>query len=227
MFQTMKLPLTALALLAGASLAAAWAPAAVAEEANKKASTEATETRPPDEVIKTAVSRVRDLIKKNAETYREDSDAFYAMIDEEIVPYFDMPYIARLVLARHARSADKEQRRRFTDAFKNTLMRTYADAMLEYNEAVEAEFLPLRMEEGAEQVTVDTRLVLEEGEDVPVGFVMHKVDGEWLIYDINVEGISLVTNFRAQFNQRIRENGLDALIERLEGGEISTEAPGA
>ena len=87
--------------------------------------------------------------------------------------------------------------------------------------------LARRLEEGAEQVTVDTRLVVEDGENVPVGFVMHKVDSEWLIYDINVEGISLVTNFRAQFNQRIRENGLDALIERLEGGEISTETPGA
>ncbi|WP_084191520.1 MlaC/ttg2D family ABC transporter substrate-binding protein [Algiphilus aromaticivorans] len=219
MLRIMKTPLSALAMLVVAALPASWAPTAVAQEAS--------ETRPPDEVIKTAVSRVRDLIKENADTYREDSDAFYAMIDEEIVPYFDMPYIARLVLARHARSADKEQRRRFTEAFKNTLMRTYADAMLEYNEAVEAEFLPLRMEEGAEQVTVDTRLVVEDGENVPVGFVMHKVDSEWLIYDINVEGISLVTNFRAQFNQRIRENGLDALIERLEGGEISTETPGA
>jgi phospholipid transport system substrate-binding protein len=227
MFQTMKVPLTALALLTGATLATGWAPAAVAQEAASQADAETTASRPPDEIIKNAVSRVRTRIKKNAETYREDSEAFYAMIEEEIVPHFDMPYIARLVLARHARSADKEQRRRFTEAFKNTLMRTYADAMLEYNEAVETEFLPLRMEEGAEQVTVDTRLVLEEGEDVPVGFVMHKVDGEWLIYDINVEGISLVTNFRAQFNQRIRENGLDALIEQLEGGKISTEAPGA
>lgn len=227
MLQTMKIPLTALALLGGVTLSASWSPVAAAQENQQPAGTEATETRPPDEVIKTAVSRVRELINENADTYREDSDAFYAMINEEIVPHFDMPYIARLVLARHARSADKEQRRRFTAAFKDTLMQTYADAMLEYNSAVEAEFLPLRMEEGAEQVTVDTRLIVEEGDDIPVGFVMHKIDGQWLIYDINVEGISLVTNFRAQFNQRIREDGLNALIERLEGGEISTEPPGA
>lgn len=214
MLPSIKNPLTALSMLAAAAMPL-WAPAAIAEESDARA---------PDEIVKSAVTRVRDLIAENEAQYREDSEAFYAMIDEEIVPHFDMPYIARLVLARHARSADREQRRRFTSAFKDTLMRTYADAMLEYNEAVEAEFLPLRMADDAEQVTVETRLVLAEGNKIPVGFVMHKVDGQWLIYDVNVEGISLVTNFRAQFNQRIREDGLDALIERLEAGRISTDA---
>ena len=82
-----------------------------------------------------AAETLARLDPENAETYREDSEAFYAMIEREIVPYFDMPYIARLVLARHARGADKEQRRRFTEAFKNTLMRTYADQPMSFADA--------------------------------------------------------------------------------------------
>lgn len=229
---------TAGAILGLASLFSLWAPAAVAqaEDATNGTAPAATEEtgdqgataqpQAPDEVVRNAVQRVRGLIQENAERYTEDKEAFYAMIDREIIPHFDMPYIARLVLGRHARQAEPDQRRRFASAFKETLTRTYADAMLQYNSSVEAEFLPLRMPEGAERATVETRLKVEDGEPIPISFVMHKVDSEWLIYDISVEGISLVTNFRAQFNQRIREDGLDALIEKLEAGQIEAPATG-
>lgn len=229
---------TAGALLGLASLFSLWTPTAIAQtdgETDGKAAAQTEQTsdkakasqpQAPDEVIRNAVQRVRGLIQENAERYTEDKQAFYAMIDREIIPHFDMPYIARLVLGRHARQAEPDQRGRFASAFKETLTRTYADAMLQYNSSVEAEFLPLRMPEDAERATVETRLKVEDGEPIPISFVMHKVDGEWLIYDISVEGISLVTNFRAQFNQRIREDGLDALIKKLEAGQIETSATG-
>lgn len=225
MFRNNPLSIRALALLLAAAVPFAVSTQAAAQDGDTAGDQSATKA--PDVVIKDAVSTVRSLISENAETYRSDSEAFYAMIEREIVPHFDMPYIARLTLGRHARGASPDQRRRFATAFKDTLMRTYADAMLEYNSAVETEFLPLRAADDAERVTVETRLVVEEGDPIPVGFVMHQVDGDWLIYDISVEGISLITNFRAQFNQRIRESGLDKLIERLEAGQISTDAPGA
>lgn len=202
------------ALLAAALLLGASSPA-VAEDAAAH--------RAPDEIVKTAVTRVRSLIDENFEQYEQDSDAYYAMIEQEIVPHFDVPYISRLVLGRHARGANSEQRRRFMRAFKNTLIHSYADAMLEYSDEVEAAFDPLRMPEDADQVTVGTRLIQQDGPDIPIGFVMRKVDGEWRIFDVNVEGISLVSNFRAQFNTRIREEGLDALIERLETGRVDPQ----
>jgi len=225
------------ALLGLAAMISFWMPSAMAQaDTESDASGQQTEqandkgaeakAQAPDEVVRNAVGRVRDLIRDNAERYETDKEAFYEMIDREIIPHFDMPYIARLVLGRHARQADSDQRRRFARAFKRTLTRTYADAMLQYNSSVEAEFLPLRMPEDAERATVETRLKVEGGEPIPISFVMHKVDGEWLIYDISVEGISLVTNFRAQFNQRIREDGLDALIEKLEAGQIEAPATG-
>lgn len=210
-------------LLAGFGMA--WHSATLAQPASTSAETtrETAEGKAPDEVVRNAVTRVRELINENSSLYTEDSTAFYAMIDREIVPHFDMPYISRLVLGRHARGASTEQRGSFAAAFKKTLMRTYADAMLEYNASVKTEFKPLRLADDAEQATVETRLMLEDGSGIPVSFVMHQVDGRWQIYDISVEGISLVTNFRAQFNQRIREQGLDALIKQLEDGNISPE----
>lgn len=175
----------------------------------------------PDEMLRESVDRVQALIRDNADTYRADTAAFYAMIDTEIVPLFDLPYVTRLVLARHARGSSPEQRRRFAIALKNTLVRTYADAMLEYNDSVRTEWAPLRMAEGAESVTVQSRLLREDGPAIPVGFVMRNTDGDWKIYDISVEGISLITNFRAQYNQEIRANGLDALLDKMESRDYT------
>lgn len=181
----------------------------------------AADATAPDQLLRETVDRVQTLIRDNADTYRADTDAFYAMIDREIVPMFDLPHITRLVLARHARASSPEQRRRFATALKNTLVRTYADAMLEYNDSVRTEWAPLRMAAGAETVTVQSRLLREDGPPIPVGFSMRSVDGGWKIFDITVEGISIVTNFRAQYNQEIRANGLDALIEKMESRDYT------
>jgi phospholipid transport system substrate-binding protein len=184
-------------------------------------------TPAPDKVVRDATDRVLTLIQENVETYRDDKSAFYAMVHREIVPQFDIPFISRLVLARHWRGASPEQRERFQNAFTDMLIRTYADAMLEYHDAVNVEWQPLRMAEDAEDATVQSRLMRKDGPPLPVGFVMHRPDGEWKIYDIRIENVSLVTNFRGQFAQEVRTGGLDTLITKMENAQIRPEvAPG-
>jgi phospholipid transport system substrate-binding protein len=137
------------------------------------------------------------------------------------VPHFDVPYIGRLVLGRNSKTATDEQRTRFQNAFKDMLIRSYANALLEYNDSVKADWQPLRMAADTTDVTVNSTLLRQGKAPVPVGFVMHLVQNDWKIYDITVENISLVINFRGQMNEEIKKNGLDSVITRMESGDYS------
>lgn len=185
------------------------------------AGTANAEDAKPDEVIRSATEAARAQIGENYETYQQDKQAFYTMIDEVIVPHFDIRYVSQLVLARSYRTATPEQRARFAEAFKSMIVRTYADALLEYYDDVEIEWEPLRMSEGSDNASVGARIIRPEGPPIPVGFRVRKTDdGDWKIYDLAVENISVVSNFRAQFAQEVKKNGLDSLITKLENLQI-------
>jgi len=175
----------------------------------------------PDVVIKTAVTKVQGLINKNHAQYRTDMGAFYRMVDGEVVPYFDVRYIAQLVLGKAWKTADEAQRARFAESFKNMLIRSYANAMLEYKDSVTAEWKPLRMAADATDVAVNSAIMREGKPPVPVTFMMRlgkNEPREWKVYDITVEGISLVTNFRGQISQEVKKNGLESVIARMDNG---------
>ena len=127
------------------------------------------------------------------------------------------------MLGLHGRGASAEQIERFGNAFKNMLFRSYATALVDYHDSVKIEWKPLRLADDATRATVQSTLIRKDAPAVPVGFVMHKTDSGWKVFDITVENISLVNNFRAQLNGEISKNGLDAVIQKLEGGEIEPE----
>lgn len=183
-------------------------------------------TKAPDTVLKEGTEQLRTLIAQNHAAYRADLPSFYKAVDEVVVPYFDAPYIARIVLASHYRQASKEQRARFQEAFKNMLIRSYANAMLENHSSVKLEWKPVRAAADATDVTVNSVLLREQGQQpVSVGFSLHLVGEDWKVYDIVIENISLVTNFRGQFNNEIRKSGLDAVIARMEAGQLQPAEP--
>jgi len=177
-------------------------------------------TVPPDQVVKTTTERLQKEIVAREKEFRADEAKLYAFVDDVIVPKFDTRYIAQLILARHWKAASADQRKRFQAAFKNMLVRSYANALVEYHSSVKAEWQPLRMAPGATDVTVQSRLVRGNGKPpLPIGFAMRLKDGEWKVYDIVIENLSLVTSFRGQINSEIKRAGLDALIQRLESGQ--------
>ena len=176
----------------------------------------AAPSEPADKVIKEATTEFQGLIAENHEAYRADLKGFYEVVEKKVVPYFDTRAIAQLVLGRNWRKASKEQRERFEAAFKDSLIQTYARAMLDYYDSVEAEWAPLRAEEGADKVSVNAKLLRKDAAPIALSFQVRAVNDQWKIYDIAVENISLITSFRGQINAEIRANGLDAVIERLE-----------
>ncbi len=200
---TRGLRVAAFAALAGLSAAAAAAAAPV----------------PPDQVVKATTERLQQEIAAREKEFRADPGKLYAFVDEVIVPKFDTRYIAQLILARHWKSASDDQRRRFQVAFKDMLVHSYANALVEYHTSVKAEWLPLRMPPDATDVTVQSRLLRDGKPPLPIGFAMRLKDGEWRVYDIVIENLSLVTSFRGQINSEIKRTSLDALIQRLESGQ--------
>lgn len=177
----------------------------------------------PDQVVQDATAQLLQLLHDNHAKYKADNKLYYKTVNDVVVPHFDVPYIGRLVLGRNAKTATDDQRTRFQNAFKDMLIRSYANAMLDNYDSVKANWQPLRMPAGATDVTVTSSLLRDGKPPVPVGFAMHLVGSDWKIYDITVENISLVISFRQQINEEIKKNGLDSVITRMESGQYSAK----
>jgi phospholipid transport system substrate-binding protein len=174
---------------------------------------------PPDEVVKKTTGMLQEAIKSHQAEYKADPKLFYKVVDEICTPHFDMAYIAQLILARNYRSASEEQRKRFQEAFKNMMIRSYANALLTYADSLTTEWQPSRMAADATETQVNSQIKRPNGPPLPMGFAMRLKDNEWKVYDIIVENLSLVTNFRSQVTSEIKRSSLDAVIAKLETGD--------
>ncbi|MBO9471184.1 ABC transporter substrate-binding protein [Endozoicomonas sp. G2_2] len=171
---------------------------------------------PPDELARDTVQTVLSEMDGRRDELRQNPQQLYQLIDEELVPLIDLPYMSQLVLGRAWRTATPEQRERFQVAFKNMLIRTYGNGLLSFDGSQDIEYQPVRAAEGAEDITFRAIVTTDDGQKTPVTFQMHVVDDEWKIYDGSVGNLSFVTNYRGQFNSQIRNGGLEKLIERME-----------
>jgi phospholipid transport system substrate-binding protein len=178
----------------------------------------------PNDVIRTASDQLATELDGRKAALAEDPQALYALIDRVLLPRFDRRYAAQLVLGRHWRNASPEQRERFIDAFYGSLRRRYAEGVLEFDQE-KVEILPFRGDLSKPRTTVKTMVTLEDGTDVPVNYGMVKRESGWLMFDVTIEGISYVRNFRTELNSEIQATSLDAVIERLESGDSQGQTP--
>ena len=178
----------------------------------------------PNAMIEEAAQLLDQAIEGRQDELAKDKEVLYALIDELLLPRFDRRYAAQLVLSRHWRTASEEDRERFINAFYNHLMHMYAEAVLDFDLA-NLEVLPFRGDETKKRTTVKTIVVLEDGTRVPVNYGMVKRETGWLMFDVTIEGISYVRNFKAEVNAEIQAEGLDGVIKRLEAGtnEVAAE----
>ena len=175
-------------------------------------------TGSPDEVITSAVDELAAALDGRKDELAQDRDALYAVIDDILLPRFDRTYAARFVLATHWRAADDGQRRRFINAFYGAMLNKYADGVLEFEED-RVKVLPFREDPNRnpkKPVVVKTEVRLNDGQKVPVNYWLINRNSEWRIFDVNIEGISYVQNFRAELDSEIRSSSLDSVIARLE-----------
>lgn len=170
----------------------------------------------PQEVIESAVQQLADTMDGRQDELAADRQSLYVLIDEILLPRFDRKFAAQIVLAKHWRSADEAQRERFIAAFYQALVRRYADGVLEF-EQERVKVLPFRGDLTKKRTKVRSTVQLNDGSKVSVDYELVKRDSGWLMFNIVIEGISYVRNFRAEMDSEIRGSSLNAVIERLEG----------
>jgi phospholipid transport system substrate-binding protein len=175
----------------------------------------------PDAVIEGAVAELTERLSGRKDELAEDRDQLYALIDEVLLPRFDRKLAAQLVLAKHWRTASDEQRERFVNAFYNSLLRKYADGLLEFDEE-RIEVVEFRGDKTAKRSLVKTNVTLDDGTQVPVHYDLVNRGDRWLIFNVKVEGVSYVSNFRTELDSEIRASSLQAVIDRLESEAGST-----
>lgn len=174
----------------------------------------------PDVALKNTTDQIRSMIKDHYSEYRADPNKFYKAVDEVVVPRFDLPYIAKLVLGANYRTATPDQRTRFASAFKDMLVHAYATAMLDNYNSAKITWDAPRMEANGGDGSIGSHLVKDSGQNFDIVFRVHQVNNDWLVYDLVVDNVSLVFNFRTQLNSEIRKGGLDDVIARMVKGEF-------
>lgn len=167
------------------------------------------------EVVKNTATTVIDRIVAQREQLDAHPEQIYGLINELVIPHFDFRNMSRLVLGRAWNEASDEQRNAFLEQFRTLLVRTYANALKEYsnNEII---YHPDERKPGSRLVQVKTEVVdTVNNSTIPIDYRMHNQTGNWLVVDVAVDGVSLVTTYRGSFASEINKSGLDSLIEKL------------
>lgn len=167
----------------------------------------------PQELVHKTADDVLLVLKNNQEIHT-DKQKMYQLAEEKILPNFDLERISALVLGKTWRSIDETQKQKFQAEFKTMLLRTYVVALGKYKDQ-EIEFKPLRMEPEDKQARVKTQIIQNGAQPISVDYVLAKTENSWKVFDIVIEGVSLVTNYRSQFAGEIKNNGIDSLISKL------------
>ena len=214
--------LGALVLLAAAPVLT---PAVAATPATAPAAgAPAINTQDPTQLIQDVASNILKELDANRDAYRKDPNKVRELADKFLLPYFDTQYAAQLVLGKYWRTATADQRTRFVNAFKDSMLQNYGNALVGFT-ANRLKVQPGRVDPGSDLATVSTTISKDDGSTVPVLYVLHKTPDGWKAWDVKIEGISYVKSFRDDFAAQIDQKGLDAVIARLESGEKPAGLP--
>lgn len=176
--------------------------------------TAVADATPPDMLVKNTANEVLEIIKKDKDIQAGDMRKITALAEEKILPHFDFERMSRMVLGKHWNKASKEQQAQFIAEFRALLIRTYASALSKYrNQTIE--YKPLRAQPTDTDVTVKTQILQPGGQPLPIDYSLVKNGDDWKVYDVVIEGVSLVTNYRGQFAAEVKQSGMDGLIQRL------------
>ena len=168
----------------------------------------------PTDMVKDTADRILTTFQENRADLEGKPEKIYRLVDEIVLPHFDFQRMSQLVLGKYWRQASPEQRERFTHEFRTLLVRTYSKALEQYRDQT-INYLPMRGDEQSGDVLVRTEVQQSDGYPIPIYYSLYLVEGQWKVYDVVIDNVSLVTNYRSSFASDIRKAGLDNLIARL------------
>ena len=168
----------------------------------------------PDALAKSVTDEVLAVIRADKDIQAGNQKKVLELVEAKVLPHFDFPHMTQLAMGRNWRAANAEQQKRLTGEFRTLLVRTYTTAFTQYkNQTVE--YKPVRMAAGDTDVVVQSQIKQNSGPPVAVDYNMEKTDSGWKVYNMKIEGISLIENYRNSFNTEVQKSGVDGLIAAL------------
>jgi phospholipid transport system substrate-binding protein len=179
----------------------------------------------PDQLVQKITDEILAAIKSDKQLAAGDKQKAVKLAEEKVLPYVDFEQATRLAVGRAWREATPEQKKRLVTEFRNMLVRTYSNAISAY-EGQTLKVLPARGKQDPEETVVRTQFIRAGGQPLPIEFTMHQKEGTWKVYDITVEGVSLVMTYRSEFDAIVKQEGIDGLIKRLASKNIPAAVGG-
>ena len=167
----------------------------------------------PDEVVKKTADDVISSTKADKDIQAGNKEKIYELVESKILPSFDFNKICRLVMGKNWRKMSTEQKEEFSTGFRILLLRTYAIALSKYTDQ-KINVFPIKKQKGS-IVTVKTEITQASSQPINVDYALSNSTGSWLVIDLVIEGVSMVTNYRSQFGSSVRQNGITGLLKEL------------
>ena len=177
----------------------------------------------PDELVKNTTLEVISVIKQDKDIQAGDRAKIYALVEEKVLRHFDFRRMSQLAMGKNWRQATPEQQEALIKEFRSLLVRTYAVSLSQYRDQ-KIEIKPTKLDADAKVATVKSLFLQNGREPVTVDYVMYKLPAGWKVFNITVEGVSLVENYRSTFNEQVRKSGVDGLIKTLAERNKSADA---
>jgi phospholipid transport system substrate-binding protein len=177
----------------------------------------------PDALVKRTTDEVLAIIKADKALQSGNTAKVVELAEQKVLPHFDFARMARLAVGRNWAQATDAQKEALTKEFRTLLVRTYSSALTQYrNQAIEVK--PSKVGPGDKEAVVKTAVIQQGGPQIPIDYAMEKTDSGWKVYDVVIDGASLVTTYRGTFNDQIQKGGIDGLVKTLQERNRSNES---
>lgn len=179
--------------------------------------------QPPDKMLKNATHTMLRSINENREEIRNSPDKLKSLVEKIILPHLDFISASKLVMGKYWRRADKPQKIKFIRQFRLLLLRFYSSALSEYldgrDKAIKEDlihYFPLTLNDGETSITVRAEVQPDTGQPIPIRYRLHLTKKGWKIFDVSVEGVSMITTYKNNFATELKSKGIDGLIASIE-----------
>jgi len=170
--------------------------------------------QPPQELVMDTANKTLAKLKQDRAVISKDPTRLYDLVNEFVIPHFDFERMAQWVLGKHWRTATPEEKQRFIKEFRTLLVRTYATSLQDFMDR-KITYMPFRDSLDADEVTVRSQVEQPGGFPIPITYRLAKKAGDWMVFDVTIDDVSLVANYRTSFGNEIRQTGISKLIDKL------------
>jgi len=176
----------------------------------------------PDALVKRTADEILAIIKADKDIQNGNSAKVVELAEQKVLPHFDFERMTRLAVGRNWSQASDPQKQALIKEFRTLLVRTYSTSLSQYrNQTIDVK--PTKVAAADKEATVRTAVIQQGGPPIPIDYAMEKVDSGWKVYDVVIDGASLVTTYRGTFNDQIQKGGIDALVKTLQDRNRSPE----